>query len=136
MIEAHYSVAVAGDRSRLGRVDELPQGDDVHRLLDRLTDPRSDNALLIHTDRPTLDSGYPDHEVTVGVRGDRGAILFVDSTTGTWVTLGEGPPRRTVYAGIEFPTHCEIPVPNLAAAIEEFLLTGQRPTGVPWQQAR
>ncbi|MFD0201522.1 MULTISPECIES: Imm1 family immunity protein [Saccharothrix] len=50
--------------------------------------------------------------------------------------LGEGPRRRPRYAGIDFPTHCEIPVADLTVAIEEFLATGQRPTLVPWQQVR
>jgi hypothetical protein len=136
MIEAHYSIAVAGSRNWLERVDELRAIEDVHLLLDRLCDPRSDNAMLIHTHRQRLESGYPDHEVTVGVRGERGTILFTDNATGSWVTLGEGPPTSPTYAGIEFPTHCEIPVVDIAVAIAEFLKTGERPTCIPWQQVR
>lgn len=136
MIEAHYSIAVAGSRNWLERVDELRAVEDVHRLLDRLCDPRSDNAMLIHTRRQRLESGYPDHEVTVGVRGEHGAILFTDEATGSWVTLGGGPTAPPTYAGVEFPTHCEIPVGDIASAISEFLTTGERPTRVPWQQVR
>ena len=136
MIEAHYSIAVAGSRNWLERVDELRAIEDVHRLLDRLCDPRSDNAMLIHTRRQRQESGYPDHEVTVGVRGERGAILFTDDATGSWATFGDGPTTSPTYAGIAFPTHCEIPVSDIAIAISEFLTTCERPTLVPWQQVR
>ncbi|MER5266471.1 Imm1 family immunity protein [Actinosynnema sp. NPDC002837] len=108
-------------------VDELRAAGDVRRLLDRLAVARE--ATLVHGDRP-------DHRVWVGVRGDRGAMLFTDVITGSWASLGEGPRRRPRYAGVRFPTHCEIPVADLAVAIEEFLATGQRPTLVPWQQVR
>lgn len=108
-------------------VDELRAAEDVRRLLDSLT--VAQDATLVHTD-------CPDHRVWVGVRGDRGAMLFTDVITGSWASLGEGPRRRPRYAGVDFPTHCEIPVADLAVAIEEFLATGQRPTLVPWQQVR
>jgi hypothetical protein len=108
------------------QVDRVRAAEDVHRLLSRLS---TEDATLVHSD-------CPEHRVRVGVRGDRGAILFHDVITGSWASLGEGPRQRPRYAGIRFPTHCEIPVSDLAAAIEEFLATGQRPTLVPWQRVR
>jgi hypothetical protein len=65
-----------------------------------------------------------------------GAVLFTDVINDSWAGLGEGPRPRPRYAGVDFPTHCGIPVADLAVAIEEFLATGQRPTLVPWQQVR
>ncbi|WP_081915835.1 Imm1 family immunity protein [Saccharothrix sp. NRRL B-16314] len=50
--------------------------------------------------------------------------------------LGEGLRRRPRCTGLDFLTHCEIPVADIAVAIEEFLATGQRPTLLPWQQMR
>lgn len=108
-------------------VDELRATEDVRRLLDRLA--AAQDATLVHGDRP-------DHRVWVRVRGDRGAMLFTDVLTGSWASLGEGPRQRPRHAGVDFPTHCEIPVADLAVAIEEFLATGQRPTLVPWQRVR
>ncbi|MEJ2852064.1 MULTISPECIES: Imm1 family immunity protein [unclassified Saccharothrix] len=117
MIQAHHRTGV----------DEVRGTEDVRRLLDLLS--VAEDATLVHRDTP-------DNRVWVGVRGDRGAMLFTDVFTGSWASLGEGPRLRPRYAGVRFPTHCEIPVADLAVAIEEFLATGQRPTRVPWQQVR
>ncbi|MBP2337149.1 hypothetical protein JOF41_003327 [Saccharothrix coeruleofusca] len=116
MIQAHYDSGVA----------QVRRTEDVHRLLDRLVVAR--NAALVHSDC--------EHTAWVGVRGDRGAILFADAMTGSWASLGEGPRMGPRYAGLRFPSHCEIPVTELAVAIDEFLTTGQRPTLVPWQRVR
>ncbi|MFD1146915.1 Imm1 family immunity protein [Saccharothrix hoggarensis] len=108
-------------------VDELRATEDVVRLLGRPAVGR--DATLVHAD-------CPDHRVWVGVRGDRGVILFADVITDSWAGLGEGPRRRPRCAGVSFPTHCEVPVADFAVTIEGFLATGQRPTLVPWQQVR
>lgn len=118
MIQAHYDSGIDEDRGT----------EDVHRLLGRPAVAR--NAALVH-------SGC-EHTAWVGVRGGRGAILFADALTGSWASpgegQGEGPRQRPRYAGLRFPSHCEIPVADLAVAIDEFLTTGQRPTLVPWQR--
>ncbi|MFB9904370.1 Imm1 family immunity protein [Allokutzneria oryzae] len=47
--------------------------------------------------------------------------------------LGDGPDEEPIYAEIEFPPRCEIPVGRVEEALTEFLRTHQRPTVVKWQ---
>ncbi|MCP3804726.1 Imm1 family immunity protein [Allokutzneria sp. A3M-2-11 16] len=107
--------------------------DDVRAVLRRLEDEKALDASAVHRDRPRVPPrDIPDHTVLFGVRDQVGAIMFSDRT-GSWATLGDGPDEEPVYAEIEFPSRCEIPVHRVEAALTEFLRTHQRPTVVDWQ---
>jgi hypothetical protein len=107
--------------------------DDVRQVLRRLEEEKALDARAVHQDRPRVPPhDYFDHTVLFGVRGDVGAIMFSDQT-GSWATAGDGPEEEPIYAEIEFPPRCEIPVGRVEAALSEFLATHERPTCIDWQ---
>jgi hypothetical protein len=108
--------------------------DHVRTVLDRLSADDATDAVVIHRDRPRIGPrSIPDHQLLVGVRGDVGAILYSDDT-GSWATVGDGPDAPPVYAEMEFPTYCEVPLHVIEKALAEFLATRARPTCVEWQR--
>ncbi|MEU9974404.1 Imm1 family immunity protein [Streptomyces sp. NPDC051014] len=115
----------------------------VDELIDDLmSGPVDHNLAQLHSlDRPLLPSGYPDHEVMVGVSRDRnaGIIAFMDGDVGNIFTGGRlGNEAETAYflAGhpMEYPQDCEVPILFVREALKEFLLTGGKvPTCVEWK---
>lgn len=76
----------------------------------------------------------------VGLRGPLGVLNYVDldSGEGGFVSRGANPAAETppyVYFGswTGFEDNAEIPAEQVRAAAREFLLTGNRPTCVQWQ---
>ncbi|WP_168200741.1 Imm1 family immunity protein [Allokutzneria sp. NRRL B-24872] len=111
----------------------IEDADQLDHLLVAIAADDASDALVIHRDRPRIGPrGIPDHQLLIGVRGDIGAIHFADST-GSWVTRGKSPENEPVYAEMEFPPHCEVPVRCLKDALAEFLRGRERPTCVEWQ---
>ena len=117
--------------------------EDVEALIDALlTGPSYHNLAQLHSlERPLLPSGYPDHELLVGVNRDLpvGVLAFMDSKSGNVVTLGspEGrakAPYLIMGQVTEFPDHSEVPVELVRQAVKEFLASGgKRPSCVEWQ---
>ncbi|GAB3150901.1 hypothetical protein GCM10027290_39170 [Micromonospora sonneratiae] len=119
----------------------LTAAEDVDSLIDSLE--RSSvgcNLAQLHSlDRSALPSGFPDHELLVGVDGERGvgALAFMDD--GNWTTLGADIGRDEVGYSImghltEFPERSEIPIGLIREAVKEFCASGgRRPTCVKWQ---
>ncbi|AJF64044.1 Imm1 family immunity protein [Streptomyces vietnamensis] len=115
----------------------------VDRLIDDLmSGPADHNLAQLHSlDRPLLPSGFPDHEVMVGVSRDRnaGIIAFMDGDVGNIFTAGmPGSEPVTAYflAGhpMEYPENCEVPIALVREALKEFLLTGGNvPACVEWK---
>jgi len=116
--------------------------DDVDALIDWLLAAPADHKLAqLHSQqRQLMPSGYPDHELLVGVdqASNTGALEFYDDR-GNVVTLGPPESRTEVAYSIsghhtEFPPHCEIPIGLICQAVEEFCSSsGMRPTCVEWQ---
>lgn len=121
----------------------LTTSEDVEALIDALlTGPSYHNLAQLHSlDRPLLPSGYPDHELLVGVNRDLpvGVLAFMDAESGNVVTLGSSEVRGEVPYLImgqltEFPDHSEVPIELVRQAVKEFLPTGgKRPSCVQWQ---
>ncbi|GAA4019181.1 hypothetical protein GCM10022247_48540 [Allokutzneria multivorans] len=127
------SYRAGADAATVGVV--IDNAGQLAQLLTALAADDTSDALVIHRDRPRVGPRHiPDHQVLVGVRGEVGAIHFTDPT-GSWVTHGDGPADEPVYAEMEFPSHCEVPVSDLEQALAEFLHSHQRPTHVAWQDA-
>jgi hypothetical protein len=134
-IEARYRRDNAKNPAVLGTPE------DVDALIDALLEsPEDGNLAQLHSlERSLLPSGYPDHELLVGVNGDLqvGVLAFMDYE-GNVVTRGMASRPDVAYsitgARTEFPDNSEIPVDLVRRAVKEFLLAGgQRPTCVPWQ---
>jgi immunity protein Imm1 of predicted polymorphic toxin system len=123
---------VAASDALVETVLEVVERDQVEDLVAALLGPGTHDAVLQHLARPLWNDEVPDHEVALGVRGDRGAMWFADES-GTWCTKGTGPVTPPEYNEGTFPAYCEIPLDELSAAVKEFLVTARRPTGVEWQ---
>jgi len=121
----------------------LATTEDVDALIDALlTGPAYHNMAQLHSlERPLLPSGYPDHELLVGVDRDLpvGVLAFMDAESGNLVTLASSEGRGDVFYSItgqatEFPDRSEIPVDLIRGAVKEFLVSGgKRPECVQWQ---
>ncbi|NJP42544.1 Imm1 family immunity protein [Actinacidiphila epipremni] len=121
----------------------LSTSDDVDVLIETLlTGPAYHNLAQLHSlERPLLPSGYPDHELLVGVDRDLpvGVLAFMDAESGNLVTLGSSEGRGKVPYLImgqmtEFPDRSELPIELVRQAVSEFLMSGgKRPACVQWQ---
>lgn len=113
-------------------IDELMSGPEDHNL-----------AQLHSLDRPLLPSGFPDHEVMVGISRskDAGIIAFMDGDVGNIFSAGESvsePVTSYFLAGhsMEYPEGCEVPISLVREAVKQFLLTGGKvPTCVEWKES-
>ncbi|MCN9244919.1 Imm1 family immunity protein [Streptomyces sp. RY43-2] len=123
-----------------GRVIVTP--DDADALVDALLAGRdSENMAELHSlERPTLPSGFPDHEFLVGVDKELqvGVLSFMDES-GNVVSLGTSGRRGGVSYFIagnetEFPGYSEIAIDLVRRAVREFISSGRRPTCVQWQE--
>jgi Immunity protein Imm1 len=120
----------------------LVSSDDVDRLIDSLlAGEEFHNLAELHSlDRELLPSGFPDHELLVGVSRTCpvGVLEFMDAS-GNFVTLGQETGRGVVNYHIagnptEFPDRAEVPVELIRQAVKEFVTSGgQRPACVEWQ---
>lgn len=121
----------------------LTTDEDVDALIDALlTGPAYNNMAQLHSlERPLLPSGYPDHELLVGVNRDLpvGVLAFMDAEYGNLVTLNPSEGRGEVSYSIsgqatEFPDRSEVPIDLIRKAVKEFLFSGgKRPECVQWQ---
>jgi hypothetical protein len=124
---------------------------DVDALIDALlAGGRFDNAAALYSlDRPLMPTGFPDHELVVGVDGNLevGALSFMDD--GNFFsfdpTRGRGEVSCYVCRGEvsyyvsggerEFPERSAIPIALVRQAVKEFLSSGGvRPTCIQWQE--
>jgi hypothetical protein len=122
--------------------EPLTSTEDVDALIDALlAGPANENLAQVHSlERSPMPSGYPDHELLVGVDSSRGVglLTFMDAT-GNWVTVGEPTDEEWVVYFIathytELPGSSEIAVDLVRQAAREFVMSGgQRPTCVEWQ---
>jgi hypothetical protein len=118
-------------------------GEDVDELINALlAGPAYHNLAQLHSmERPMLPSGYPDHELLMGIDASLrvGVLAFMDAEVGNVVTLGPSEGRGEVSYFImgqvtEFPDRSEIPIEFVGRAVKEFLVFGgQRPACVQWQ---
>lgn len=136
-LDAYYRKEHADD------VRILASSEDIDQLIDDLmSGPANHNLAQLHSlDRPLLPSGYPDHELMVGVNRNLqvGLLAFMDGDVGNIFTVG-GPGGNTemnyYLAGhrMEYPENIEIPVALVREAVKEFLRTGGSiPTCVEWK---
>ncbi|MCP3804006.1 Imm1 family immunity protein [Allokutzneria sp. A3M-2-11 16] len=112
---------------------QITTTEDIGPLLARLEG--TFGARLLHRDRDLLPSGLVDHDVIVGVRDGRAVMLYSDGDIGGWVTVGDNPNTEITYLEYDFPPHSELPLSIVERAVEEFRVTGTRPTCVEWQVA-
>ena len=121
-----------------------PEG--IDDLISRLANgPADHNMAQIHSlDRPPLPSGYPDHELMIGVDGQRGVglLALMNPDVGNIYSQGEPGGRDTddlayFLAGhrMEYPGETEISLDLVRAAVKEFMISGGRmPECVRWQK--
>ena len=121
----------------------LTTAGDVDALIDALrTGQAYHNMAQLHSlECPLLSSGYPDHELLVGVNRDLpvGVLAFMDGESGNLVTFDSAARRGEVSYSItgqatEFPDRSEIPIELIRMAVKEFVFSGgKRPECVQWQ---
>jgi hypothetical protein len=126
--EGRPVLKTAGDVDNM--INALLGGAEYHNL-----------AELHSLDRELLPSGFPDHELLVGV--DRslpfGVVEFMDAESGNLVSLGKEAGRGEVTYYIdtnptEFPERAQVSIELVRKAVKEFVLSGgRRPTCVEWQ---
>ncbi|MFJ9714127.1 Imm1 family immunity protein [Streptomyces sp. NPDC101234] len=136
-VEAYYREEHAQNRP------VLTSAEDVDVLIDSLlTTPPYHNLAELHSlTRTLLPSGFPDHELLVGVDKDLqvGVLEFMDAD-GNAVTVGslkrgDGIPYFCVGNATDFPDGSEISIDLIRQAVKEFLASGgQRPTCIEWQE--
>ncbi|MEU9032687.1 Imm1 family immunity protein [Streptomyces sp. NPDC048383] len=118
--------------------------EDVDGVIDALLDAPAgvivQNLAQIHSlERDLLPSGFPDHELMVGVDKNLqvGLISFADDEN--YATLGNedsrpGPVYFITGHDTYFPDNSEIPIHLVRQAVKEFVASGgQRPNCVQWQ---
>ncbi|MEV7181637.1 Imm1 family immunity protein [Kitasatospora sp. NPDC093679] len=103
--------------------------EDVDGLIDALLagPPFHDAAHLVSRARPMTWSGFPDHELHVGVNrdGQVGALMLSAPETGLVASVGApGSRGDVVHHWTEFPLDSEIPLSLVRSAVKEFLRTG------------
>lgn len=116
--------------------------EEVDALIDwLLAAPASHRLAQLHSiQRQRLPSGWPDHELLVGVDHGLGvgALEFYDHR-GNLVTVGRAGSRAEVGYCImghltEFPPHCEVSVDLIRKPVKEFCTSGgMLPTCVYWK---
>ncbi|MFD3472039.1 Imm1 family immunity protein [Streptomyces sp. NPDC058682] len=117
--------------------------DDVDSLIDALlaAPPFHDAAHLVSRARPMTRSGFPDHELYVGVSkgGQVGALMLSAPETGLVASVGGLGSRSDVVYHVaehwtEFPSDSEIPLSLVRSAVKEFLRSdGCVPKCVVWK---
>ncbi|MGW4493559.1 Imm1 family immunity protein [Streptomyces sp. NPDC004376] len=123
----------------------LQDGSDVDSFVDALlaSEVPCSMAALYSLERPPLPTGFPDHELLVGVNRDLqvGVLGFMDD--GNFVSHDSSDSsanQREVSYSImgsvtEFPKCSEVGLPLVRQAVKEFLSSGgKRPVCVQWQE--
>ncbi|MYV37587.1 hypothetical protein GT030_01580 [Streptomyces sp. SID1328] len=119
----------------------LASADDVDSFIDALLNGQHDRncAVVYSLDRPTMPSGYRDHELAVGV--DRvaqvGALtLAADDGYVSKGSMDRGIGEYMLLGHVrEFMPGSEIPIELVRQAVKEFLSSGgQIPTCIEWQE--
>jgi hypothetical protein len=123
---------------------KLNSVDDVDHLVEQL---RTDTNVVPHNlaqvyslKREKLPSGQPDHELLVGIDGERGVgILSFMDASGNVVTTGDTGPLFVEYfltgnvTEFDAEQPMELPIDEIRQALKEFLTDGNRPKSVQWQ---
>ncbi|MFC1419705.1 Imm1 family immunity protein [Streptacidiphilus cavernicola] len=129
------------DRAHADALPVIETGEDVDALIDTLlANPPHRNLAEVHSlERELMPSGWPDHELLVGVNAERGVGVLEFMDDGNYVSLGpdegNGPVKYCLADNpTEFPGWAEIPVELVRQAVKEFLGSrGRRPTCVEWR---
>lgn len=116
--------------------------DEIDMLIDSLRESNAGEnmAQLFSNERPMMPSGFPDHELRIGVsnRMPVGIVSFMDAE-GTMVSRGSAENNQDVQYGFcgnvsEYSASWEIPLAQVRQAAKEFLASGgQRPACIEWQ---
>ncbi|GAA1312674.1 Imm1 family immunity protein [Saccharothrix xinjiangensis] len=135
------------DPSDSDAADSLGVGtpEDVDALLARLAEPGAGPATLEHAERDLItdtegllgapgDTRIPDHDVVTAVHGGYGYLTYADPEHDYAVLRGraDSPAHHTEH--VDYPAGSGVPVGELAAALKDFLATGERPTAVEWRE--
>lgn len=118
--------------------------EDVDALLRRLAEPGAGPAVIEHQDRELITdtegllgapgaTRIPDHDVAAAVHQGYGYLTHADPDHDYSTLAGDpdSPGYRSEY--VDYPAGAGVPVAVLAAALKEFLATGERPGNVTWQ---
>ncbi|MEW2134892.1 Imm1 family immunity protein [Streptomyces sp. NPDC005435] len=133
-LEAQFQAEDTRTRALLGSAD------DVDSFIDALLNGRHERncAVVYSLDRPTLPSGYRDHELAVGV--DRVAQVGALTLAADDGYVSKGSTDRGIGEYMllghvrEFMPGSEIPLELVRRAVKEFLSSGGRvPACVEWQ---
>jgi hypothetical protein len=117
----------------------LSSAADVRTLIDRLSEPDTSEAHLLHNDRPEqfneLFGQYEvDHQVVIGVWRGFGYMEFIGPAHYAQLAGDPASPEWHTSASDHFRTGSGVAVEHLVAAVAEFLVTRELPTCVAWRE--
>lgn len=134
----------------------ITSSSELEELLEFLhTHEQPHPAQIVARERPRVGPyDEPDTLIKLAVapRSGVGALLFLspasweppvagDTSTGVYTTCGDHIDTNspTLYIDTDtrtpFPVNAALPIDQILAALEEFRLTGARPTCVSWQES-
>jgi hypothetical protein len=117
----------------------LSSAADVRALMDRLSEPNTSEAHLVHNDRPQrfnelFGQHEVDHQVVVGVWRGFGYLEFIGPGHHAQLAGDPASPEWHTSASDHFPMGSGVAVDDLVAAVAEFLVTRELPTCVAWRE--
>lgn len=138
-MRAHWAARTTEGRWVGGRL-EVSSATDVEQLMTAIAQPLAEAAIIYHGGRPMIRNPFfedgedvPDHEVEVGVRDGWGYIrMSTSDDDDIWNLDGDPASPQYVQGESEFPAGSGLPLAQVSAALNAFLLTARRPECVPW----
>ncbi|MGI5505305.1 Imm1 family immunity protein [Lentzea sp. CA-135723] len=104
---------------------------DVDTLIRLLSRPECNDGSLDHFGRDLTPEGDQDHNVVLAVRDGWGYMYYVDNAFMGWPKGSPGAPYvNEKYT--DFPPGVGVPLDVFRQLLIEFMISGERPTGVDW----
>ncbi len=124
----------------------LSSSEDIDALIEAvLNEPPANSVIALYiAERPKTKHDMPDHELRVAINQEAkvGGLRYsgpADGTAGVWYATGRDSIRDEVfyyYMGHDegWPQDSELSLDEVRSAINAFLTTGERPSGVEWTE--
>lgn len=133
-ITAVWSISSTAD-ANAGDGLTITEPSEIDDLIARLAEPNAGAATIWHEGRELADSstGMLDHDVAAAVANGFGYLSYIDADHDFAVLDGDPGSPALNTEDAEFPAGSGVALPMLAAALRDFLETGQRPDRVDWR---
>jgi hypothetical protein len=105
----------------------------VDHLVISLADPQAGTAKIWGPD--IREDGWPGVMIHAAVENGYGYLSYTSDACSLMFSSGDSRSLEVISTDEEFPEGSGMPLPRFAAALREFLQTGERPRIVHWQPA-